>query len=527
MTSARKRVLWVDDEIEYLRSHILFLESRGYTVIPVYSGDDAIELVKEKPKGFDIVLLDEQMPGKNGIATLEKIKEINPDLPVVMVTKSEEESLMEDAIGRKIDGYLTKPVNPSQILMVCKKILDSKKIVSTSISQKYIRSYTEIRALLNSYLTMSQWIKIYEELTVWDLLLDSVENEGLRQTHAGFKSECNAKFCDSIIENYPIWLREPERAPLLSTKVIEKFIHPLLSKEKKVYLVILSGMRLDQYVLIEEILKKNFNAQRNYFFAALPPDDFFARATLFSGMLPKEIAEKYASKWHPSIFDNIDVIHSIEELMLEEHLKRLGVNIIAEEPWFIRLSERIDPETLLLRVEACENNRLIAIVVNFFEQLNRARSTSGIMQELINDEKGMRELSRSWFEKSALFTLLRKLAEEDCFIVVMADHGHILCTIPTELYCVDKLRENVRYAFGQGISCDERTVVFLPNPIHFGLPSIGDNISCIIARENYYFSLPEKTERYTKSNINTFQQGGISMEEIIVPIGIFSSGDTK
>ncbi|MBN1308325.1 MAG: response regulator [Chitinispirillaceae bacterium] len=524
MASGRKRVLWADDEIEYLRSHIMFLETRGYSVVPVFCGDDAIALVSEKPHSFDIVLLDEQMPGKSGLTTLEIIKEINPDLPIVMVTKSEEEQLMEDALGKKIDGYLTKPVNPSQILMVCKNLLDSKRIVSNSIAQKYIRNYSENRTLLAGHLSFQQWIKLYESITAWDLDLESVDDEGLRQTHSGHKTECNARFANFYIENYARWIQESSPAPLLSTKVIEKHLCPHLTACKRTYLIVLSGMRLDQYIGIEEALKRFFRIQRSYFFATLPTDDSFARATLFSGMVPGKIAQSYGSQWSIGSEGDSFKVHLIEERLLAENLSRLGFSIPHDEPWFTRITDRLEPEHLQSRIESCRKSRLVTFIVNFFDQVQQARTTSGIMQEITNDESGMRSLTRSWFERSALLALLREVATQDCRVVVMSDHGSVLCSRGTELYCAKKWGDNLRYKFGSGISSDERTVVYLPDPTHFGLPHFGDDIACVIARENYYFIHPDKFEHYNRQYRNTFQQGGVSLEEIIVPVGVFTPG---
>jgi CheY-like chemotaxis protein len=522
MASGRKKVLWADDEIEYLRSHIMFLETRGYSVVPVFCGDDAIELVADKPNAFDIVLLDEQMPGKSGITTLEKIKEINPNLPIVMVTKSEEEQLMEDALGKKIDGYLTKPVNPSQILMVCKNLLDSKRIVSNNIAQTFIRSYSENRSLLAGHLSTQQWIKLYETMTTWDLVLETVEDEGLRQTHSGQKSDCNEKFAAAFIESYAHWIRNEENTPLLSTKVIEKHLCPQLEKNRRTFLVVLSGMRLDQYIGIENVLKKLFKVERNYFFATLPTDDSFARATLFSGMFPREIAETYQPEW--SLGGEKDTLktHLIEEQLLSENLARLGHPLPQDEPWFTRITDRIEPEHLQSRIESCRKSPLIAFVVNFFDQLQAALTSSGILQELTNDESGMRSLTRSWFKRSALFHLLREIANQDCRVVIMSDHGSVLCSRATELYCAKNWESNLRYKFGSGISSDERTVIYLTDPSHFSLPNFGDDTTCVIARENYYFVQPDKFEHYNMHYRNIFQQGGVSMEEIIVPVGVFT-----
>jgi CheY-like chemotaxis protein len=523
MAAGRKKVLWVDDEIEYLRSHIMFLETRGYSVVPVFCGDDAIELVSDKPDSFDIVLLDEQMPGKSGLTTLEKIKEINPDLPIVMVTKSEEEQLMEDALGKKIDGYLTKPVNPSQILMVCKNLLDSKRIVSNNTAQKYIRSYSENRVLLGGHLSSAQWIKLYENLAGWDLILEGIDDEGLRQTHSGHKSECNARFASAFIENYAHWIKDGNPAPLLSTRVMEKLLCPLLSNGKRTYLVVLSGMRLDQYMGIEEVLRKNYRVQRNYFFSTLPTDDTFARATLFSGMFPSRIAETYGQQWSPDAADADHLkTHLIEEQLLAENLARLGHPVPHDEPWFTRISDRLEPEHLHSRIDSCRKSKLITFIVNFSDQVRQAQITSGILQEITNDESGIRALTRSWFKRSALLTLLRDIAVHDCNLVVMSDHGSVLCSRGTELYCAKNWSSNLRYKFGSGISSDERTVVYLPDPTHFGLPKFGDDVACVIARENYYFIHPDKFEHYNRQYKNTFQQGGVSMEEIIVPVGIFT-----
>jgi CheY-like chemotaxis protein len=522
MATGRKKILWADDEIEFLRSHIMFLETRGYSVVPVFCGDDAIEIIADKPNDFDIVLLDEQMPGKSGLTTLEKIKEINPDLPIVMVTKSEEEQLMEDALGKKIDGYLTKPVNPSQILMVCKNLLDSKQIVTNNIAQKYIRNYSQNRSLLASHLSIPQWIKLYENITGWDLVLETVDDEGLRQTHSGQKSDFNAKFSNSYIENYAAWIRKESDFPLLSTKVIEQHVLPLLKEGKRTYMIVLSGMRLDQYIGIETILKKFFKVDRNYFFSTLPTDDTFARATLFSGMYPRDIAEKYNPPW--SIGEEQDSLktHLIEEQLLADNLARLGFPVPGDEPWFTRITDRIEVSHLQSRIDSCRKSQLITFVVDFFDQVEQALSNSGILQELTNDESGMRALTRSWFKRSALLHLLREIASQDCSMVIMSDHGSILCSRGTELYCAKNWEDHLRYKFGTGISCDERTIVYLPDPSHFGLPLFGENTTCVIAKENYYFVAPDKFEHYNEHYRNTFQQGGVSMEEIIVPVSILT-----
>lgn len=524
MAARRKKILWIDDEIEYLRSHIMFLETRGYSVTPVFTGDDGIAMVEQNRRGFDIVLLDEQMPGKGGLATLEELKELVPNLPVVMVTKSEEEQLMEDALGKKIDGYLTKPVNPSQILLVCKKLLDSRQIVSKQVAEKFIRNYSENRSLLSGYLSLAQWNNLYENVTRWDLALESIDDEGLRQTHAGQKTDCNARFSAMYVENYARWIQGEDHPPLLSFQVLEKYLKPVLQEGKRTYCIVLSGMRLDQYLGIEEVMKKLFTVKRHCFYTTLPTDDAFARATLFGGMLPAQLSERYPELWSVDQEECSEKTLLLEEKLLADSLERLGFPVLANEPWFTQIMQTLEPEHLQARVDSCRKSQLVTFVVNFLGLLQQARTTSSILKEMTNDESGMRELTRAWFERSALLHLLRECAQQDCRVVLLSDHGSILATRGTELYGVDTWGGNLRYRFGTDISSDERMVTYLADPAHFGLPCFSESTQCILARENYYFVYPEKFEHYNKQYRNSFQQGGISMEEVIVPFSVFTPG---
>jgi len=335
MSGTRKKVLWVDDEIEFLRSHIMFLETRGYNVTPALCGDDALHLIHEKPREFDIVLLDEQMPGKDGLTTLEEIKEFVPDMPIVMVTKSEEEHVMDDAMGKKIDAYLTKPVNPSQILSICKKLLDSKQMISSQISQKFVRSYSDTRMMMSSMLNAKDWIRLYENLVKWDFELEKTEDEGLRQAHEGQKSDCNAAFCSFIADHYAEWLKGKDNPPLLSPDIIEKFVHPLLKEEKKVYFVVLDCMRLDQYIGIETILKKFFDIERYYFYSILPTATPFARNALFAGKHPLDIQNDYPQLWKEAS-DDESSLNRYERQLLARKLRSLG-HEFSDDPRYTKL----------------------------------------------------------------------------------------------------------------------------------------------------------------------------------------------
>ncbi|NLD94288.1 MAG: bifunctional response regulator/alkaline phosphatase family protein [Fibrobacter sp.] len=521
MSGGRKKVLWVDDEIEFLRSHIMFLETRGYSVIPVFSGDDAIQMLQENPKEFDIVLLDEQMPGKDGLTTLEEIRDFLPDLPIVMVTKSEEEQVMEDALGKKINGYLTKPVNPSQILLVCKNLLDSKRIMSSQISQKFVRSYTDLRKTLSGKLSLQDWVKMYESVVRWDLELENVENEGLRQTLAGLKSECNTAFSNFIMDHYGEWIRGIGPLPTMAPGIIDKYLVPLLNDNKKVAFVVLSGMRLDQYYDIEQSLKKFYDVRRGYFFSIVPSATPFSRNALLAGAFPAEIAQRCPDLWKDGNEDS-SVANRMESQLMSQKLATKGIDCPVDEPWFTKIKTTTDVKELLDKVEQCRKSKIMTFVIDFFDLLMKNRTSSSMLQEITNDESGFRSLTQSWFQRSSLLNLLKELAELDYTVVLTSDHGSTSCSRGTELYGVSDWVKNHRYKFGKEISCDERTVLYLGEPTHFGLPKFGDDVACIIAKENYYFIHHEKFENYHRQYKNSFQQGGISMEEIIMPVGIFS-----
>ncbi|MBD3344033.1 MAG: PglZ domain-containing protein [Chitinivibrionales bacterium] len=519
----RKKVLWVDDEIEFLRSHIMFLETRGYSVIPVFSGDDALHVLTEKPGKFDLVLLDEQMPGKDGLTTLEEIKEMQPDLPVVMVTKSEEERLMEDAFGRKIDGYLTKPVNPSQILSVCKRLLDSRQIMSTQINQRFVRDYSENRVALSSTMDARRWIRLFNNLTKWDLELQNVEDEGLRQTHAGQRSDCNAVFAEFITEHYPAWVKGNKNPPLMSADIVEKVLFPRLQDDKKVFFIVLDCMRLDQYYAIEPLLRTYYSIQRGCYFSLLPTSTPFARNALFAGMYPQEISEQYP-KLFKDLDEESDAHNKYEKKMLAEKLKSLGMSVKRDYPFEVIKNTR-DSQKVLRNIPSYKKHPLVTIVVDFVDLLAHSRSTSTILKEIAPDETAFRSLTSSWFQYSNLFQILRELARKDCTVILTTDHGSTFCTRGTEVYGVESLAKNLRYKYGPKVTSDERHSIFLSDPTVYRLPVVAEENNCIIAKENYYFVHPDKFENYQEQYQNSFQHGGVSMEEMIIPLAIMEPKD--
>jgi CheY-like chemotaxis protein len=517
MAGSRKKVLWVDDEIERLRAHIMFLETRGYNVVPIFSGDDAVQLVREKPDDFDIVLLDEQMPGKDGLTTLEEIKSIRPDLPVVMVTKSEEENVMEQALGKKIDGYLTKPVNPSQILIVCKRLLDSKQYIAAEVKQRFLRQYSENATALRGRLEKQEWVRLYEKLARWDADLDKIDDEGIRQTHAGQKSDANAAFTDFVIDHYGQWVKGEGNPPLLSVNALEKHVDPLLLKGEQVCLVIVSGMRLDQYLGIEDTLSRNFTIQRNCYYSILPSDSRYARSAFLSGSYPEEIAEQHPDLLKSDVNDNksLDRMH---ETLIKDHLAKSRIKL----PGGFYFASMAEGEAFQNEIDKNSNKKLLVILADFVNLLTKTGPQSAIAQEIAPDDKALRSMTRTWFENSVLQQLLRKLAARKCTVVLASDHGIVYCTRKTEVFGVRQLDQGLRYRFGKDIMVDDRHVVELNDAGYYRLPSLKKTPQCVIAKENFFFTLPKSFREYHQENRNSFQQGGISMEEMIVPLSILS-----
>ncbi len=519
MVISRKKVLWVDDEIEFLRSHIMFLETRGYSVIPVFTGDDAIQVLKDNPRGFDIVLLDEQMPGKDGLTTLEEIKEMLPELPVVMVTKSEEEHVMENALGKKIDGYLTKPVNPSQILMICKRLLESKQIISAQTSERFIRGFSEMRTALANHPDVKGWIGLHGQLTKWDIDLEKVEDEGIRQTHAGQRSDANSAFCTFVAERYPAWIRGRNNPPLMSTGVVETHLVPLINEGRDICFIVLDCMRLDQYATIEAFLRKYFSIVRYHFYSVLPTSPRFSRTSLFSGLLPRAAGEQYPEIFAPTLED-AGPAAIIESRLLGDHLRRLGIE--CSDPPCIRIADSSDAQALLRNMPAYTSERLLTVVVDFMRILTKSGSTSAVLREIAPDENAFRLLTKSWFQFSVLFQLIRECAYKGRTVVLTSAHGSVFCSRSIDLYGTKQLMEDSRYQCGERISCDERYAVVIPDPSFYGLPDCVPGGIYAIARENYYFSNPGKFENYQQQYRTSFQHGGISLDEVIAPLSIMT-----
>jgi len=513
-----KKILWVDDEIELLRSHIIFLSEKGFEVDTVTNGEDAVSSVKEN--NYDLIFLDEMMAGKGGLETLGEIKEINSNIPVVMITKNEEESLMNEAIGGKIDDYLTKPVNPSQILLVCKKILEGRKISGEYAAKDYLQDFSEISRQMLMSPDFDEWIEIYLKLVGWDVELDSHPDLGLRQTLNDQKKEANKEFSKYVEKNYKNWIsaKEDYEKPVLSTEIVERYVTDLLKEPNKtVFLFVIDCLRLDQWLVMEKHLNEMFRINKEYYYSILPTATPYSRNSLFSGLFPSEIEKYYPQLW---MSDNDDEksMNKFEKELLQLLLDRKRIKLKND----LKYIKIIDPEVgrhFEQNILSYKNTHFTAVVVNFLDMIAHGRSDSDILKEIAPDEAAYRSLTNSWFIHSSLFATFKALATmENVKIVVTTDHGSIRSLRGAKVLGDREASTNLRFKYGRNLKADEKNAVFIKNADDYKLPKRGVTINYIIAKEDYYFVYPTDYHKYLTHYKDTFQHGGISMEEMILPV---------
>lgn len=512
----QKRILWIDDEVEFFRAHIMFLEARGYSVQPVYSGNDGLAILRKNQNACDIVLLDEQMPGKDGLTTLKEIKEICPDLPVVMVTKSEEEDLMERAIGKKIDGYLTKPVNPSQILLECKNLLQSHEILSDEVKNSFVKSYAEIETKLHQEnLNFKEWVKIYQKLVRRELDTESVDDENIRQKHYLQKIEIDVKFADFVMQNYPTWLKnEDVEKPTLSSEIMQKSIIPEINQSKKFALIVLDSIQLGQFVMIQRFLKKHYQNSGTYFyFSTIPTTIPHALSSFFTGLLPIDFAKE-----RPDLWESLAVGANVLKEIAEFGLKRQNCD---KKPVFFNiLKNNLKADEIISQVKDSGPNKFPIIFTDFLDLLQSNSKQSKILKEVISSGKSFREMTSIWFEKSELYKLLQIMSNENYTIAFTSSSGNILCTSATEYYGNASGYSNMRFRSGEHIDADKRVGYHIENPSDYGLPAKNEMTCANILNGNYYFSAHTTYSENTKQQFSVFERGGVSLEEIIIPLAI-------
>ncbi len=519
----KKKLLWVDDEIELLRSHIIFLSEKGYDVDSVTNGSDAISKIKEIQ--YDLIFLDEMMPGMGGLETLSKIKEINPNIPVVMVTKSEEESLMNEAIGSKISDYLIKPVVPSQVLLVCKKIFESKKISGEYVAKDYLQDFNEISRKLLDKMDYKSWIEIYTKLVGWELEMDEHPEIGLRQTLNEQKKETNQEFSKFVEKNYLNWLENPnsENTPVLSPQIMEKYVfRHLRNSDGPVFFFILDCLRLDQWFVLEKTLINLFDIQKEYFYSILPTATPYSRNALFSGLFPSQIAKRYPELWGEKKDDERSQ-NKYEKDLLQLLLNREKIELKTD----LKYMKIIDPEvgkSFEQNISSHKKTHFMAVVVNFLDMLVHGRSDSDILKEIAPDESAYRSLTNSWFMHSSLLGTFRKIAQmKNAKIILTTDHGSIRVHRGAKVLGDKEASKNLRFKFGRNLKVDAKHALYIRDPERYMLPRRGVTINYIIAKEDYYFVYPTDYHKYLSHYNDTFQHGGISMEEMILPVVFMES----
>ena len=507
------QILWVDDEIDLLKPFILFLEERKYNVETCNNGTDAIEKVVENK--YDLVILDEMMPGLDGLATLQEIKRINPALPIIMVTKSEAEGLMDKAIASQISDYLIKPINPNQIIMAIKKIFQADEIRANQIGQQYTRYIAELNQKLFATPDWDEWSRIYRELSYWELQIDQVNDEGLRQTHFLEKRNCNTEFTNYVERNYSNWLKSDER-PNLSFDLISQYIAPHFPENLPIYFIIVDCMRLDQYLAIQPYIQELFDEELDLYYSILPTATPYSRNSIFSGLMPIDIAKRFPDYWVTSSeMDNSR--NRNEHQLLDQHIEELGFKLDPTSK-YVKIFNMEEGNFVLRKIETWNKENLIVLVYNFLDLLTHHRSRDQILQETIPNEEGLRAFTKHWFLHSSLYEALKLIAKQDAIVILSTDHGSIKVNRATQVIGDKETSVTVRYKEGKNLSVNERHALFVKKPGDYGLPSksIVDNF--IFAKDDYYFVYPNAYHQYQKQFNGTFQHGGVSMEEMILPI---------
>ncbi|MBC7387717.1 MAG: PglZ domain-containing protein [Opitutaceae bacterium] len=505
-------ILWADDEIDLLKPHILFLESKGYEVIPVLSGHDAIE--KCKTNFFDVVFLDENMPGMSGLEALSAIKTQWPNLPVVMITKSEEEHIMEEAIGSKIADYLIKPINPNQVLSSLKKILDNKRLVSEKTTLSYQQDFRNLSLAYSDNLNHAEWADIYQKLVFWELEIDKSESKGMIEVFDNQKTEANSYFTRFIKENYEDWLNDPKSdKPLMSHQLIKKKVLPLLEPQIPVFFFLIDNLRLDQWKTIEPYVMELFNQEENTtYFSILPTTTAYARNAIFSGLLPAEIEKQYPQYWVGD--DEEDGKNNHEGELLEAQLKRNKQDIKSS---YTKILNQQAGKNFVEQLPNLMKNQLNAVVFNFVDMLSHARTDAAVIKELASDESAYRSITTSWFVHSAFYESLKWLAEKKVKVVITTDHGTIRVKRPVKIVGERDTNSNLRYKQGRNLAVEEKEVFMTRKPEKFFLPKKNVSTAFVFAYEDHFFAYPNNYNYFVNFYKDTFQHGGVSLEEIIIP----------
>lgn len=504
------KILWADDEIDLLKPHILFLEAKGYQVTSVNNGSSAVE--KSSETEFDIIFLDENMPGISGLEALSRIKKEKPYVPVVMITKSEEEYIMEEAIGSNIADYLIKPVNPNQILLSIKKNLDQRKLVSQKTNSNYQQEFRELAMQLNSRLDKDEWIEVYKQLVYWEIELEGSSDGGMNEIISMQKKEANTQFSRFIEDHYLDWLNGTEESPQMIQSLFKNKIHPILPKEDP-FVIVIDNLRFDQWKMLSPIFSKYFGIKsEEVIYSILPTATQYARNAFFAGLMPLEIAKKYPQWWKNEEEEGSK--NNFEKELLGENLKRLGHSI----KWSYHKITNLDSgKKLADNFSQLLANKLNVIVYNFVDMLSHARTEMEVIRELADDESAYRSITVSWFEHSPLHDIVKKIAESGRKLIVTTDHGTVRVANPVKIVGERSTNSNLRYKTGRNLSYKDKDVFQVKNPEEAFLPKSGMSSEYVFTRDNDFFVYPNNYNQFVNYYGNTFQHGGISLEEILIP----------
>ncbi len=513
-------ILWADDEMDLLKPHILFLKAKGYDVVTVNNGEDAIEQC-ENNDDIDVVFLDENMPGVSGLDALQRIKTIKPNIPVVMITKSEEEKIMEEAIGSKISDYLIKPVNPNQILLSLKKLIDNKRLISEKTSSNYQQDFRHLSMAYNERLTAKEWAELYTKLVYWEIELQDSNDPGMIEVFNSQKVEANSLFSKFIDDNYLDWMKYPDdETPVLSHTVFSKYLNPLLKDNIPTLLVVIDNLRLDQLKVIESLIDEYYRqTQLENYFSILPTSTEYARNALFAGLLPLDIQKRFPAKWQ-NADDNESSRNQHEAFFFGEYLTRNGLNV---KHSYSKISSITQGKNFIDNISNYGKNQLNVLVYNFVDMLSHARTEMNVIKELAEDEAAYRSITKSWFEHSPLFEIIKWFANKKHRLVITTDHGTVKVTKPTRIIGDRETTTNLRYKEGKNLNYDDNDLFVIKKPEEAGLTKPHLSSTYVFAKNDKFFCYPNNYNYYANFYRDTFQHGGISLEEIIIPFAVYEA----
>ena len=504
-------ILWADDEIDILKPHIIFLEQKGYNVVTAKSGDEALDRFNESI--FDLVFLDENMPGYTGLETLVKMKAIKPNIPIIMITKSEEESIMEEAIGSKISDYLIKPVNPNQILLSIKKNIDSQRLVGERTTINYQQEFRNIGMRLSESLNKQEWIEVFKKLTFWELEIEKSGEESVKEILSMQKQEANTQFFRFVKENYKNWINGVD-APLLSHNLIRKNVSPLLD-EKPLYFILIDNLRYDQWKIIEPMIQNDFRVKKEeIYFSILPTATQYSRNAIFSGLLPLEMEKRFSGKWKND--EDEGGKNMFEEDFLLDQLQRSGHSDCKLS--YSKITNIDYGKKVVNQIGNMKHNNLNVIVYNFVDMLSHARTDMKVIKELAEDDSAYRSLTASWFEHSPLRDIMKQIAKQGAKMIITTDHGTVNVKRPSKVIGDRNVNSNLRYKQGKNLNYIKSDVLEVDKPAEFHLPQQNVSTKYIFAKEDMYFVYQNNYNQFVQYFKDTFQHGGISLEEMLIPI---------